>query len=372
MVTPNVVPMQYLARRHLTSFVGRTAEMNDVRRLFADKRLVTLTGADGMGKTRLALQIGAQIAPEFAYGRWHFDLAAINDRDSVSISLMNALGLPAQPGLSAIDTLIRFIGDTRVLLVLDHCEHLLDACAAIIDSLLRACPRLAILTTSSEAIGVAGEVTWRVPSLSLSGDAIELFADRARRVRSDFDVDTETAAAVGEVCRRLDGVPLAIELAAARTDTLSLAEILDGLNDRFRLLAGAARNAVRPEQTLCATVQWSHALLSGPERALLHRLAVFAGEFDLDAVQAVDAGDDDIAGYQTLRRFAQLVDKSFVVAESNSGRPGYRLLFSVRQYALEKLSESGEADVVLVRYRNHVNQANQVVRTGSAESRSSA
>lgn len=361
---PKIVSVQHSTRRHLTSFVGRKAELNDVRRLLSDKRLVTLTGPDGMGKSRLALQIGAQIAHEFTYGRWDCDLATVTDRDCVSISMLNALGLPVQPGLSAIDTLVGVINDARVLLVLDHCEHLLDACAAIIDSLLRSCPRLTILTTSTEAIGLAGELTWRVPPLSLTNDAIELFVDRARRVRSDFAINADTAVTVGEICRRLDGVPLAIELAAARTDTLSPVEILAGLNDRFRLVAGAAGNAVRPEQTLCATVQWSHALLSGPERALLHRLAVFAG-FDLDGAQAVGANDEDFEGYQTLGRFAELVDKAFVVVENNRGRAGYRLLYSVRQYALEKLSESGEADAVLARYRKHLKQPNQVVRAGS-------
>ncbi|MFV3930129.1 ATP-binding protein [Mycobacterium tuberculosis] len=362
---PKIVSVQHSTRRHLTSFVGRKAELNDVRRLLSDKRLVTLTGPDGMGKSRLALQIGAQIAHEFTYGRWDCDLATVTDRDCVSISMLNALGLPVQPGLSAIDTLVGVINDARVLLVLDHCEHLLDACAAIIDSLLRSCPRLTILTTSTEAIGLAGELTWRVPPLSLTNHAIELFVDRARRVRSDFAINADTAVTVGEICRRLDGVPLAIELAAARTDTLSPVEILAGLNDRFRLVAGAAGNAVRPEQTLCATVQWSHALLSGPERALLHRLAVFAGGFDLDGAQAVGANDEDFEGYQTLGRFAELVDKAFVVVENNRGRAGYRLLYSVRQYALEKLSESGEADAVLARYRKHLKQPNQVVRAGS-------
>lgn len=362
---PKIVSVQHSTRRHLTSFVGRKAELNDVRRLLSDKRLVTLTGPDGMGKSRLALQIGAQIAHEFTYGRWDCDLATVTDRDCVSISMLNALGLPVQPGLSAIDTLVGVINDARVLLVLDHCEHLLDACAAIIDSLLRSCPRLTILTTSTEAIGLAGELTWRVPPLLLTNDAIELFVDRARRVRSDFAINADTAVTVGEICRRLDGVPLAIELAAARTDTLSPVEILAGLNDRFRLVAGAAGNAVRPEQTLCATVQWSHALLSGPERALLHRLAVFAGGFDLDGAQAVGANDEDFEGYQTLGRFAELVDKAFVVVENNRGRAGYRLLYSVRQYALEKLSESGEADAVLARYRKHLKQPNQVVRAGS-------
>jgi predicted ATPase/DNA-binding CsgD family transcriptional regulator len=208
------------------------------------------------------------------------------------------------------------------------------------------------LATSREPIGVAGEVSWRVPSLSLADEAIELFTDRARRARPDFAVSADNAATVGEICARLDGLPLAIELAAARVRALSLAEILDSLHDRFRLLTGGARTAVRRQQTLRASVDWSHALLTEPERVLFRRLAAFLGGFDLDAAQAV-AGGGDVERYQVLDQLTLLVDKSLVVAESSSGRTRYRLLETVRQYALEKLGESGEADAVRSRHRDY-------------------
>ncbi|MGA8124082.1 MAG: LuxR C-terminal-related transcriptional regulator, partial [Mycobacterium sp.] len=238
------------------------------------------------------------------------------------------------------------------LVVLDNCEHLLDASAELVAALLREAARLAVLATSREAIGVAGEVSWRVPSLSLDGEAVALFIDRARHARADFTLTDDNAAAVGEICARLDGVPLAIELAAARVRALSLVEILDSLHDRFRLLTGGARTAVRRQQTLRASVDWSHALLTEPERVLLRALAVFLGGFDLDAAQTV-AGGGDVQRYQVLDQLTLLVDKSLVVADDGGGRTRYRLLETVRQYALEKLGESGEADAVRSRHRDH-------------------
>ena len=205
-------------------------------------------------------------------------------------------------------------------MVLDNCEHLLDACAELVVALLSGAPGLTVLATSREAIGVAGEVSWRVPSLSLTDEAIELFADRARHARPDFTLTDDNAATVGEICARLDGVPLAIELAAARVRALSLAEILDSLHDRFRLLTGGARTAVRRQQTLRASVDWSHALLTEPERVLLRRLAVFLGGFDLDAAQAV-AGGGDVERFQVLDQLTLLVDKSLVVADDSGAEP---------------------------------------------------
>jgi predicted ATPase len=251
-----------------------------------------------------------------------------------------------------MDTLLRFVRDRQMLVVLDNCEHLLDASAELVVALLGGAPGLTLLATSREPIGVAGEVSWRVPSLALADEAIELFVDRARRARPDFAVDADNAAAVGEICRRLDGMPLAIELAAARVRALSVAEILDGLHDRFRLLTGGARTAVRRQQTLRASVDWSHALLTEPERVLFRRLAVFLGGFDLDAAQAV-AGHDEVERYQILDLLTLLVDKSLVVAENSGGRTRYRVLETVRQYALEKLAESSEADSVRSRHRDH-------------------
>ena len=240
-----------------------------------------------------------------------------------------------------------------MLVVLDNCEHLLDACAALVVGLLGGCPALTVLATSREPIGVAGEVTWRVPSLSLADEAIELFTDRARRARPDFAVTDDNAAAVTEICRRLDGMPLAIELAAARVRALSLTEILDSLHDRFRLLTGGARTAVRRQQTLRASVDWSHALLTEPERVLFRRLAVFLGGFDLDAAQAVAGGGD--GGALPGPRPAHPAGRQ--VAGGGRRQPvaatRYRLLETVRQYALEKLGESGEADAVRARHRDH-------------------
>jgi predicted ATPase/class 3 adenylate cyclase/DNA-binding CsgD family transcriptional regulator len=336
----------------LTSFVGRGAQMTDVEKLLVDNRLVTLTGAGGAGKTRLAVEIAARIAAEFRDGVWYVDLAPITHHDLVSVTVARALGLPDQPGRSTMDTLLRFVRDRQMLVVLDNCEHLLDACAELVVALLGAAPGLTVLATSREPIGVSGEAIWRVPSLSVADEAIELFADRARLARTDFSVTDDNAGTVTEICQCLDGMPLAIELAAARVRALSLAEILDGLHDRFRLLTGGARTAVRRQQTLRASVDWSHALLTEPERVLFRRLAVFLGGFDLDAAQAV-AGGGDVERYQVLDQLTLLVDKSLVVADDSGRRTRYRLLETVRQYALEKLGDSGEADAVRGCHRDH-------------------
>jgi predicted ATPase/class 3 adenylate cyclase/DNA-binding CsgD family transcriptional regulator len=334
------------------SFVGRGAQLADVRKLLTQDRLVTLTGAGGVGKTRLAVEVAGQSAAEFVDGVWYVDLAPITDPDVVPVVVARVLGLPDQPVGSTMDTLLRFVRDRRLLMVLDNCEHLLDACAELVVAMLGAASGLTVLATSREPIGVSGEVTWRVPSLSVSDEAIELFADRARHARPDFAVADDHAGVVAEICRRLDGIPLAIELAAARVRALSLAEILDSLHDRFRLLTGGSRTAVRRQQTLRASVDWSHALLTDTERILFRRLAAFMGGFDLEAAQAVAAADE-LARYQVLDQLTLLVDKSLIAAENSGGPTRYRLLETVRQYALEKLAESGEADAVRSRHRDH-------------------
>ncbi len=336
----------------LTSFVGRDAPVTQLRELLAQNRVVTLTGAGGVGKTRLAIQVASSMVSEFGDGAWYVDLAPLTDPQLVAVTVARALGLPDQPGRSTLDSLLRFVRDRQLLVVLDNCEHLLDACAELIVALLRGAAGLTFLATSREAIGIAGEVSWRVPSLSLADEAIELFCDRARHARPDFILTDDNAAVVGEICARLDGVPLAIELAAARVRSLSLAEILESLHDRFRLLTGGARTAVRRQQTLRASVDWSHALLTGPERVLFRRLAVFLGGFDLEAAQTV-AGGGDVTRYQVFDQLILLVDKSLVGADDSGGRTRYRLLETVRQYALEKLGESGEADAVRARHRDH-------------------
>ena len=340
------LPMQ------LTSFVGREAEISEVRQLLADHRLVTLTGAGGVGKTRLAVQIATQIVAASGDAVCYVDLAPIVDPDLVPLTVAHAFGLPDQAGRSTMNTLTHFIADRHVLVVLDNCEHLLDATAALIAGLLGKCPRLTVSATSREPIGVAGEVIRRVPCLSVAGEAVELFTDRARQVRPDFTLTNDNAAAVTEICVRLDGLPLAIELAAARVRALSLGEIADGLHDRFRLLTGGARTLLRRQQTLRASVDWSHALLTQPEQVQFRRLGVFMGGFDLDAAHAV-ATDGDLRRDQVLDQLTLLIDKSLVVAEDIRGHTRYRLLETMRQYALEKLVESGQARAVGNRHRDH-------------------
>ncbi len=336
----------------LTSFVGRDAQIADLTGLLEENRLVTLTGAGGAGKTRLAVEVAAQLTTQAPDGMWYVDLAPITHPEVVPVAVARALGLPDQPGRSIDDTLIRFIGDRQLLIVLDNCEHLLDASASLARELLGACVELRLLTTSREPIGLPGEVTFVVPSLSLADEAVELFTDRARRALPEFGVAEGNAVTVTEICRRLDGMPLAIELAAARVRALTLDEILDGLHDRFRLLTGGARRAVRRQQTLHASVDWSHALLTETERMLFRRLAVFLGGFDLEAAHAI-AGDEGVERYQVLDQLSLLVDKSLLTAENVSGRSRYRLLETMRQYALEKLGESGEAVVVGNRHRDY-------------------
>jgi len=349
--TANVVAAENLPVQ-LSSFIGRRAEISGIRDALAEDRLVTLTGAGGAGKTRLAIQVAAEIATEFADGVWYVDLAPITDPDVVPITVARALGLPDQPGQPTMDVLLRFTRDRQTLIVLDNCEHLLDSSAELIIALLGACPALTLLATSREPIGVTGEVSWRVPSLSLTDEALELFSDRARRTKPDFRVTPDNSEVVTEICRRLDGLPLAIELAAARVRAMSPNEILDSLHDQFRLLTGGARAAVRRQQTLRASVDWSHALLSEAERVLFRRLAVFHGGFDVDAAQAV-AGGADAERYQVLDQLTLLVDKSLVVVDDSKRGTRYRLLETVRQYAQEKLHEAREGDDVRTRHRDH-------------------
>ena len=332
----------------LTSFIGRAEQIRDVRDIVARSRLVTLTGAGGAGKTRLAIQV----AGEFGDDVRCVDLAPLTDPELVPVTMARALGLADQPERSPTDAIVRYLGERQLLMVLDNCEHLLDMCAALIRAVLDGCPGVTVLTTSREPIGLAGEVTWRVPSLSMADEAMELFADRARLARADFAITEANAAAVENICRRLDGMPLAIELAAARVRALSVGEILDSLHDRFRLLTGGSRAPVRRQQTLRASVDWSHALLTEPERVLFRRLAVFMDGFDLQAAQAV-ASEGDLVRHQVLDLLTLLVDKSLVLADEARGRTRYRMLETVREYGLEKLGESAEADDVRSRHRAH-------------------
>lgn len=334
----------------LTTFVGRGRELADVAAMLCEHRLVTITGIGGAGKTRLAIELANELATEFEHGAWFVDLAPINTPELLETTVARSLGRPEEPGVRIMDTITRFVGDRRMLLIIDNCEHLVDSCAQLIDALLTASNGLTVLTTSREPVGVAGEVSWRMPSLSLADEAVDLFVERARRVRADFTLNDRNHGTVAEICRRLDGLPLAIELAAARVRALTLTEVADSLNDRFRLLTGGSRTAVRRQQTLRASVDWSHALLSQDERVLFRRLGVFAGGFDLAAALYVSGGTER---YLVLDQLTLLVDKSLLIADHAGPDTRYRLLETMRQYAVEKLSESGEAAEIRGRHCEH-------------------
>lgn len=336
----------------LTSFVGRAEQVVQVGELLGDNRLVTLTGAGGAGKTRLAIRVAAEAEADFDGEVFFVDLAPITDPAVVPVSVARSLELTDQPGRTTTETIQKFVRDRKLLVVLDNCEHLLDAIGALAVDILHAGAQVSVLATSREPIGIPGELTWRVPSLSTDDEAVELFVDRARRARSDFCTTAAQSTTVTEICRRLDGMPLAIELAAARTRTLALPQILESLRTSFRVLTGGARTAVRRQQTLSASIDWSHSLLTDPEQVLLRRLAAFAGGFDLDAAHTVGAGTDTERA-QLIDVLGLLVDKSLVVADDSGGDMRYRLLETVRQYSMERLAASGEADVIRTRHRDH-------------------
>ncbi|MGH3839404.1 MAG: ATP-binding protein, partial [Pseudonocardiaceae bacterium] len=308
----------------LTSFVGRRAELAQIGDPLQRARLLTLTGSGGCGKTRLALQAAADAMDRHPDGVWWVELARLADAALLPAAVIGALGLREVPGRALLDTLVEYLRARRALVVLDNCEHLLAACAQFADVLLRGCPSLTILATSRAPLGVPGEVTWRVPSMSLPAeparqrietlrlsDAVSLFIDRATLVRPDFAITAANAPAVAQICHDLDGIPLAIELAAARVRMLAPEQIARGLSDRFRLLTGGARTVMPRHQTLQASIDWSHELLRDGERALLRRLSVFAGGWTLDTAEQVCPGAG-IDRYDVLDLLTGLVDKSLV------------------------------------------------------------
>lgn len=328
--------------RPLTSFVGRRAEIAALRAQLMGERVVTLVGAGGVGKTRLAIEAVAGMTDVFDDGIAYVDLAPIADPDLVATTVAHAMGVVDQPGRAAIDELRAAIADRYVLIVLDNCEHLLDACAALVATLVGACPRLNIAATSREPLGVFGELVWPVPPMA-PGDATSLFVERALRVRPDFVAREQDSDTVAEICERVDGLPLAIELAAARVRSLSLTHILDHLGDRFGLLTGGARTTLPRHQTMRGSLDWSYEMLPDAEQRMFLHLSVFPGPFDLEAAEAVTSAD----AIDTLRL---LVDKSLVVAQDVAGSMRYRLLETMRQYGAERL---GESDDVRRRHRDH-------------------
>jgi predicted ATPase/class 3 adenylate cyclase/DNA-binding NarL/FixJ family response regulator len=359
-ILPHNLPIQ------LTSFVGRERELTEIKQLLTTTRLLTLTGAGGAGKTRLSLQVAADLVEEYKNGVWFIELAPLSDPALVPGATATALGVREQPGQPILDSLVDFSRGQEILLVLDNCEHLIEHCARLADTLLRACPNLKILATSREALGIAGETTWIVPSLSLPDvlqprptfsdmsqyEAVQLFSARAVAVQPSFKLTELNASAVVQICQRLDGIPLAIELAAARVKVLQTAEIAARLDDRFRLLATGNRTALPRHQTLRGAIDWSYDLLPEAERMLLRRLSVFAGGCTLDAAEFVcaDETSDGILAHEILDLVSHLVDKSLVVVDKQGDETRYRMLETIREFAREKLSESRETDSIRQRH----------------------
>ena len=342
---PNNLPVQS------ASFVGRRREVAEVRELVEASRLLTLVGAGGAGKTRLALQVAAEVLDGSGDGVWLVELAPVLDPEAITSAICQALGISQHSGPSDVSTLLDALESQDILILLDNCEHLIGACAALADAILRRCPTVHLLATSREPLGIGGEAIYRVPSLSLPGDsedveagasdAAELFLARVADQGVSLPRDETTAPLVTSICRRLDGMPLAIELAAARLRSMSLIDVHDRLDQRFRLLTGGSRSALPRQQTLRATVEWSYSLLTEMEQDLLLRLSWFAEGFDLAAAEGV-CGFGDIDPFDVADLLGSLVDKSLVANEF--GR--YRLLETIRQFSVERLVEHGEDEAM--------------------------
>ena len=345
---PNNLP------RQLTSFVGREPERAALADLLDEHSLVTLTGSGGTGKTRLALQIAAERPEEFSDGVWLVELAALSDPALVPQAVATAVGARESANLPPVRALEEALRDRRTLLVLDNCEHLVAACAELVEGLLQAAPKLKVLATSREPLGVAGEAIFRVPTLStgdakvrtateaLAHDAVRLLVERARLSDPKFVLTDRLAPAAVQICRRLDGIPLAIELAASRTKVMSLAGIAARLDDRFKLLTAGSRTALPRQQTLRATIDWSYELLEPVDQTLLRRVSVFAGGWTMEAAEAI-LPDEELEVWDVLDGLMRLVDKSLVVRDDEEDEPRFRLLESVRQYGAEKLGEEESA-----------------------------
>jgi predicted ATPase/DNA-binding NarL/FixJ family response regulator len=343
---PHNLPVQ------LTGFVGRQAERAGVAGLLADRRLVTLTGVGGAGKTRLAAQVAADRAGQWPDGVWWVELGAVTGAGDVAEVVASVLGVLVEPVRGPLGSVTVALGERRTLVCLDNCEHVLPGAAEVAAALLRSCPEVTVLATSREPLGVPGETAWQVPPLA-GDDALALFMERAGAVRPGFTLDAAGEAAVRAMCARLDGLPLALELAAAWLRTLTPQQIEAGLDDRFRLLVRAPWGAVPRHQTLAASIDWSHALLEETDRVVFRRLAVFPGGFGLEAARSVAAGGA-VARDEVLQALGRLVDKSLVVAEPRGAEARYRLLETIRQFAADRLEEAGEVAATRDRHLAHV------------------
>jgi non-specific serine/threonine protein kinase len=347
--------------RQRTHFIGRERELAECARLLGDTRVLTITGIGGCGKTRLGVRLAESLLETFRDGVWYADLAPVKEADRVALTLATALGIREEPETPLLTTLSRHMSDRRAMVVLDNCEHVLQAASELVDALIAASGDLKVIVTSREGLGIEGERLFALRSLSLpavgaagsaeleASEAVRLFVDRAQALDARFALTDKTAGPVAEICRRLDGIPLAIELAAARIKVLSVADISARLDDRFRLLTGGSRTALPRHQTLRATIQWSFDQLTEDEQRLFVRLSVFAGGWTLAAAARVAAENQD--EFEVLDLMTRLVDKSLVTMERDvEGETRYAMLETVRQYALERLNESGDGDVVRARH----------------------
>jgi predicted ATPase/DNA-binding SARP family transcriptional activator len=346
--------------RRATSFVGRTQELSRLTAVLHKGPLLTLTGVGGVGKTRLALEVAGREKERFRDGAWLCELAPLDDGAAVGHAVAAALRLQQRQGLDIEATVIEYLATRELLLVVDNCEHVLDASARLVDRIVQHCPEVTVLATSREALGIEGEQIFAVPPLAVE-EATALFADRARAGRPDFDLEREPVGAVAEICRQLDGLPLAIELAAARMRVMSSLDVARRL-DSLRLLSGGARSALPRQQSVAATIDWSYRLLAEPERSLFARLSVFAGGFDLDAAHGV-CGEDGADPHDTLDLLTGLVDKSMVTMRSDGGRTRYGVLETLRAYGRERLSDNGVGDEFA---RRHAAYFAELAKRGAA------
>jgi predicted ATPase/DNA-binding winged helix-turn-helix (wHTH) protein len=341
---PNNLPLR------ITAFFGREEDVSKVRALLAASNLITLVGAGGIGKTTLSLEIVSGILDRFEDGVWLVELAPIADPKLLPNAVADALGVLEEPGRALLKTLLDFLRTKSLLIVLDNCEHLIEACARFVDAVLRVSARTRILATSREPLGISGESIWRVPSLPtpeaddrigaadlVRFPAIRLFAERAKLARASFGITDHNAPLIAQICRQLDGIPLAIELAASRVKAMQIDQIVERLGDRFRLLTGGSRTAPPHQRTLRSTIDWSYGLLSEAERTLLRRLSVFAGGWTLGAAEAVCAEGDV---FDVLDTLTQLLDKSLVILDERAAEPRYKMLETIRQYGHDRLVET--------------------------------